>query len=105
VRPTSRALAAQRGVIPIDRLVAALVPIYYGRVAGLVVATRDMTTETAEAVVERQAAAFERMKPAFAAAWVALATEPSQGIDRQPEDIRPPTADRRSGRSRPGGAA
>ena len=43
-------------------------PLYFGRVAAFVIETRDMDAEDAEAVVERQAPAFERAKPAFAAA-------------------------------------
>ena len=65
------AVAAHAGVMPIDALVAALVPLYFGRVAGFVIETRDMTTEQAEAVVERQARAFELAKPAFVARWEA----------------------------------
>ncbi len=66
------ALAARRGDLPVERLVAALVPLYLGRVAGFVSETREMDAEEAETVVERQAAAFERAKPAFQRAWEAI---------------------------------
>jgi hypothetical protein len=66
------ALAVRRHDLPMDRLVAALVPIYFGRVAALVSETADMTGDEAEAVVERQAAAFESAKPLFAERWRAL---------------------------------
>ena len=72
VSSTTSALAVRRGAVPVDRLVAALVPLYYGRVAALVIETREMTTEEAEAVVERQAAAFELAKPAFVERWRAI---------------------------------
>jgi hypothetical protein len=62
-------VAARRRVLPIDRLVAALVPLYFGRVASLLLEVRDMTGEQAEAVVERQARAFELAKPYLLARW------------------------------------
>ncbi len=65
------AVAAHLELLPIDTLVAALVPLYFGRVAGFVVETREMTTQQAEVVVERQARAFEMAKPAFVARWQA----------------------------------
>ena len=67
------ALTAKRGTVPMERMVAALVPIYYGRVASLVIETRDMTTEAAEVVVERQASAFEQAKASFVRTWEAEA--------------------------------
>jgi hypothetical protein len=54
-----------------DRLIAALVPIYFARVASLVIEARDMTTQQAETLVERQARAFEQAKPSFAERWQA----------------------------------
>jgi hypothetical protein len=67
-------LAAARGAVPIDRLVASLIPIYFGRVAGLVIETRELTTDQAEAFVERQAKAYELAKPQFAERWRAQST-------------------------------
>jgi len=65
------AVAAHQATLSIDALVAALVPLYFGRVAGFVIETRDMTTQQAEVVVERQARAFELAKPAFVVRWQA----------------------------------
>ena len=50
---------------------AALVPIYFGRVASSVIETRDLTTERAEDSVERQAREFERLKPYLINRWAA----------------------------------
>jgi hypothetical protein len=66
------AVAARAGTQPVERLVAALVPLYYGRVASLVLETRTMTTDEAERIVERQARAFELAKPAFLERWEAV---------------------------------
>ena len=52
-----------------ERLVAALVPLYFGRVASLVLESRELTTEQAEADVERQARAFELAKPSLVERW------------------------------------
>ena len=59
----------EQGLTTIDRLVAALVPLYFGRVAGFVIETRDQTTQQAESVVERQARAFEQAKPRLLRHW------------------------------------
>ena len=53
----------------IDRYVAALVPIYFGRVASFVVENRDITTDEAEERVERQAREFELLKPYLVERW------------------------------------
>ena len=53
----------------IDRYVAALVPIYFGRVASFVVENRDITTDEAEERVERQAREFELLKPYLIERW------------------------------------
>ncbi len=56
--------AAHHGrLLPLDRLVASLIPLYFGRVASLIFETLEMTTDQAEALVERQARAFELAKP------------------------------------------
>ena len=65
-------LAAHAGTLPVDRLVAALIPLYFGRVAGLIIETRELTTDQAEAFVERQARAFELAKPGFVERWKAV---------------------------------
>jgi hypothetical protein len=53
----------------LDSLVAALVPIYFGRVGSFVVENRDITTEQAEERVERQAREFELLKPYLLERW------------------------------------
>jgi hypothetical protein len=65
-------LAARAGALPVAQLVASLIPLYFGRVAGLIIETQQMTTDQAEAFVERQARAFELAKPAFVERWRAL---------------------------------
>jgi hypothetical protein len=84
------ALAARRGDMPIERLVAALVPIYFGRVAALVTETREMTTDQAETVVERQAVSFELAKAAFVEQWRALeADRAASGRRRRSAKAKP----------------
>lgn len=63
------ALTARGKTMEMDKLIAALVPIYFARVASLVIEARDMTTQQAESLVERQARAYEAAKPDFAARW------------------------------------
>ncbi len=55
--------------LPIDRLIASLIPLYFGRVASLVLETRELTTDQVEAFIERQARAFELNKPYLLARW------------------------------------
>jgi glucosylglycerate synthase len=57
----------------LDAFVAALVPVYFGRVASFVIENRDLTTERAEDHVERQAREFERLKPYLLERWDAPA--------------------------------
>jgi len=57
----------------VDAFVAALVPVYFGRVASFVIENRDLTTERAEEHVERQAREFERLKPYLVGRWTAAA--------------------------------
>ena len=63
------ALAYHRRLLPMDRLIASLVPLYFGRVASLVVETSELTTDQAEAFVERQARAYELAKPYLVERW------------------------------------
>ena len=62
-------VANRNGAATTERLIASLVPVYFGRVASLVLETRDLTTDQAEGFVERQAKAFELAKPYFVARW------------------------------------
>ena len=57
----------------LDGFVAALVPVYFGRVASAVIENRDLTTDRAEDSVERQAREFERLKPYLVEHWNAAA--------------------------------
>ena len=57
------------GDIPLERLVAALVPIYFGRVGGLIIENRRLSGEQAEERVERQAREFELLKPYLVKHW------------------------------------
>ena len=54
-----------------ERLIEALVPLYFGRVASHVLETGPLDDDEAEAVVERQARAYEALKAEFVAAWTA----------------------------------
>jgi len=65
------AVAHRARAVPIDRLVASLIPLYFGRVASLIVETRELTTDQAEVFVERQARAFELSKPYLVERWAA----------------------------------
>jgi hypothetical protein len=59
----------------VDARVASLVPVYFGRVASLVIENRDLSTDRAESAVERQAREFERLKPYLLARWDAATDE------------------------------
>jgi hypothetical protein len=65
-------LAVRRGEIETGPLVAALVPIYFGRVGGFVIENRHLATADAEERVERQARQFELLKPYLVERWRAL---------------------------------
>ena len=71
-------LAAARPDAPIERLVAALVPIYFGRVGSFVIENRGLTTDQAEERVERQAREFELLKPYLIKHWNAAVETPSE---------------------------
>ncbi|HSW42195.1 MAG TPA: hypothetical protein VLM76_06770, partial [Patescibacteria group bacterium] len=62
-------VAARFGAIPLERLVAALVPLYFGRVGSLVIESRNLAQSDAEERVERQARAFELRKPYLVERW------------------------------------
>ena len=68
-------------------------PLYFGRVASLIIETRELTTDQAEAFVERQARAFELAKPYLVERWRKQPTASSAGRAR-PRDAsasaRPP---------------
>jgi glucosylglycerate synthase len=62
-------IAARDRPADLDAFVAALVPVYFGRVASAVIENRDLSTERAEDSVERQAREFERLKPYLLNRW------------------------------------
>ena len=62
-------IATRRGEIDTGQLVAALTPIYFGRVGSFVIENRHQTTEGAEDRVERQAREFELLKPYLVERW------------------------------------
>jgi glucosylglycerate synthase len=72
-------LAHRARTLPIDRLVTSLIPLYFGRVAGLIVQTADLSTDQAEAFIERQARAFELAKPYLVDRWQAVAAGAAYG--------------------------
>ena len=65
-------LAIRRGELETGTMVAALVPIYFGRVGSFVIENRNVTTTDAEERVERQARQFELLKPYLVDRWTAL---------------------------------
>jgi hypothetical protein len=56
----------------VEQSVAALVPVYFGRVGSFVIENRHVTTDQAEERVERQAREFELLKPYLLERWQAL---------------------------------
>jgi glycosyltransferase involved in cell wall biosynthesis len=52
-----------------EKLVEIMRPLYYARVASFINETKDMNTEQAEGVIDRQAAVFEELKPYLLAHW------------------------------------
>ena len=57
----------------LETFVAALVPIYFGRVGSFIIENRHIPTDAAEERVERQARAFELLKPYLVERWEAAA--------------------------------
>jgi glycosyltransferase involved in cell wall biosynthesis len=52
-----------------EKLLAALTPLYFGRTAGFIAETLEMTTDQAERVVDAQAREFEELKPYLVGRW------------------------------------
>lgn len=65
-------VAYHRPGVDRDRLLAALTPLYFGRTAGFISETEEMSTDQAERVIEAQAREFETLKPYLVARWKAL---------------------------------
>ena len=52
-----------------ERQLAALTPLYFGRTAGFISETLDLTTDQAERVIDDQARQFEELKPYLVTRW------------------------------------
>ena len=62
-------VAFQRPDTDRERLLAALTPLYFGRTAGFISDTLEMTSEQAERVIDAQAREFEELKPYLVTRW------------------------------------
>ncbi len=62
-------LASKKRPADIQRYVTALVPLYFLKVAAFIDEAKDLDTDHAEALVERQASTFEQLKPELAKRW------------------------------------
>jgi hypothetical protein len=62
-------VAYHRPGVDRDQLLAALTPLYFGRTAGFIAETDEMSTDQAERVIEAQARAFEELKPYLVTQW------------------------------------
>jgi glycosyltransferase involved in cell wall biosynthesis len=63
------ALGHHYGVVHREHLLRSLVPLYLGRTAAFIIATRDRDAAATEAYVEAIGAAFERQKPYLVERW------------------------------------
>jgi glucosylglycerate synthase len=79
---------------PIESLVAALVPVYFGRVGSFVIENRHITTDQAEERVERQAREFELLKPYLVERWKA-----AEAADRAAAGGEEPATEATAGRA------
>jgi glucosylglycerate synthase len=62
-------VAFHRSGVVREQLLAALTPLYFGRTAGFITQTLDMTTDQAERVIDAQAREFEELKPYLVTRW------------------------------------
>ncbi len=62
-----------------ERLLAALTPLYFGRTAGFISQTLEMTTDQAERVIDEQAREFEELKPYLVTRWRTMRAESRTG--------------------------
>ncbi len=65
-------VAYQRPGADHERILAALTPIYFGRTAGFITETLEMSTDQAERVIDGQARQFEELKPYLVDRWRAM---------------------------------
>jgi hypothetical protein len=82
-------IATRRAELPVEQLVAALVPVYFGRVGSFVIENRHLTTADAEERVERQAREFELLKPYLVDRWreATAGTTDSAAVEAAPETV------------------
>jgi hypothetical protein len=81
-------VAAHEKVLPLETLVAALVPLYFGRVGSLIVEARHLGQADAEERVERQARAFELRKPYLVERWNAAAEARIAEVEAKSASLR-----------------
>jgi len=62
-------VAYHREGVDRERLLAGLTPLYFGRTAGFISDTLEMTTDQAERVIDDQARQFEELKPYLVTRW------------------------------------
>ena len=74
-------VSASFGELPVERLVAAFVPIYFGRVGCFVIENRRLSGDQAEERVERQAHEFELLKPYLVERWREAVAARAAGAD------------------------
>lgn len=63
------AVAFHHRVVEREKIVEALMPIYYGRTAAFIIETQEMNSTWAEQILENQCDAFEKMKPYLITKW------------------------------------
>ncbi len=80
-RPSTSGDAVER-----EKYLAALTPLYFGRTAGFMSETAEMTTDQAERVIETQAREFEELKPYLVTRWRETGAPATDGTE-------PPAAD------------
>ena len=65
-------VAYHRPGVDRERLLAALTPLYFGRTAGFISDTLELTSDQAERAIENQALEFEELKPYLVSRWRSL---------------------------------
>jgi len=64
-----------------ETLLAALTPLYFGRTAGFIAETLEMTTDQAERVIDAQAREFEELKPYLVGRWREMRAAGEPAVD------------------------
>ncbi|MCV0402207.1 MAG: glycosyl transferase family 2 [Chloroflexi bacterium] len=67
-------VAFHRPGVDREQLLAALTPLYFGRTAGFISQTMELTTDQAERVIDDQARQFEELKPYLVGRWREMRT-------------------------------